>query len=58
MNIFEMLRNDEGLRLALYKDTEGFWTIGIGHLVTKNPSLAVAKAELDRMIGRKCTTYE
>ncbi|URY13754.1 lysozyme R [Shigella phage ESh27] len=54
MNIFEMLRNDEGLRLTLYKDTEGFWTIGIGHLVTKDPSLAVAKAELDRMIGRKC----
>lgn len=54
MNIFEMLRIDEGLELELYTDTEGFWTVGIGHLVTKNPSLATAKAELDKMVGRKC----
>lgn len=54
MNIFEMLRIDEGLELELYTDTEGFWTVGIGHLVTKNPSLVTAKAELDKMVGRKC----
>nr|5EWX_A Chain A, Endolysin,Immunoglobulin G-binding protein A,Endolysin [synthetic construct]5EWX_B Chain B, Endolysin,Immunoglobulin G-binding protein A,Endolysin [synthetic construct] len=35
MNIFEMLRIDEGLRLKIYKDTEGYYTIGIGHLLTK-----------------------
>lgn len=51
-NIFEMLRYDEGLRLDIYKDTEGFWTIGIGHLLTKNPSIAVAQKELDKLIGR------
>ena len=39
MNIFEMLRIDEGLRLKIYKDTEGYYTIGIGHLLTKSPSL-------------------
>lgn len=54
MNIFDMLRIDEGLKLSLYKDTEGFWTVGIGHLVTKNPSLSFAKSELDKMVGRKC----
>lgn len=54
MNIFEMLRIDEGLKLELYKDTEGFWTVGIGHLVTKDPSLAVAKKELDKLVGRSC----
>nr|4K5Y_A Chain A, Corticotropin-releasing factor receptor 1, T4-Lysozyme chimeric construct [synthetic construct]4K5Y_B Chain B, Corticotropin-releasing factor receptor 1, T4-Lysozyme chimeric construct [synthetic construct]4K5Y_C Chain C, Corticotropin-releasing factor receptor 1, T4-Lysozyme chimeric construct [synthetic construct] len=51
-NIFEMLRIDEGLRLKIYKDTEGYYTIGIGHLLTKSPSLSVAKSELDKAIGR------
>ncbi|BBC14743.1 nudix hydrolase [Escherichia phage T2] len=54
MNIFEMLRIDEGLRLKIYKDTEGYYTIGIGHLLTKSPSLSVAKSELDKAIGRNC----
>lgn len=27
------LRRDEGERLTSYKDTEGLWTIGIGHLI-------------------------
>nr|6XMV_A Chain A, Hemolysin,Endolysin [synthetic construct] len=52
MNIFEMLRIDEGLRLKIYKDTEGYYTIGIGHLLTKSPSLNAAKSELDKAIGR------
>nr|7P41_D Chain D, Mitochondrial amidoxime-reducing component 1,Endolysin,Mitochondrial amidoxime-reducing component 1 [synthetic construct] len=54
MNIFEMLRIDEGLRLKIYKDTEGYYTIGIGHLLTKSPSLNAAKSELDKAIGRNC----
>nr|7DWS_A Chain A, Endolysin [Tequatrovirus T4]7DWS_B Chain B, Endolysin [Tequatrovirus T4]7DWS_C Chain C, Endolysin [Tequatrovirus T4] len=52
MNCFEMLRIDEGLRLKIYKDTEGYYTIGIGHLLTKSPSLNAAKSELDKAIGR------
>lgn len=55
MNIFDMLRIDEGLMLELYTDTEGYWTVGIGHLVTKTPSLATAKAELDKQVGRACS---
>nr|3VW7_A Chain A, Proteinase-activated receptor 1, Lysozyme [synthetic construct] len=51
-NIFEMLRIDEGLRLKIYKNTEGYYTIGIGHLLTKSPSLNAAKSELDKAIGR------
>lgn len=54
MDIFGMLRIDEGYDSKIYKDTEGFWTIGIGHLLTRDPSLAVAKAELDKLVGRKC----
>jgi GH24 family phage-related lysozyme (muramidase) len=53
MNIFGMLRIDEGLKLTVYKDTEGFWTVGIGHLLTKNPSYDVAVRELDKLISRK-----
>ncbi|QFR56072.1 lysozyme murein hydrolase [Serratia phage Muldoon] len=52
MTIFEMLAYDEGLKLTVYLDTEGFWTAGIGHLLTKNPSKAVAIAELDKLVGR------
>ena len=54
MNIFEMLRIDEGYDSKIYKDTRGYYTIGIGHLLTKDPSLAVAKAALDKLVGRKC----
>nr|5XSZ_A Chain A, Lysophosphatidic acid receptor 6a,Endolysin,Lysophosphatidic acid receptor 6a [synthetic construct] len=52
VNIFEMLRIDNGLRLKIYKNTEGYYTIGIGHLLTKSPSLNAAKSELDKAIGR------
>lgn len=49
---FDMLRYDEGLKLTIYKDTEGFWTVGIGHLLTKNPSKEVAITTLDKLVGR------
>ncbi|WJZ28003.1 hypothetical protein NCTGTJJY_CDS0124 [Serratia phage 92A1] len=52
MTIFDMLRIDEGLSLEIYKDTEGFYTVGIGHLLTKDPSKAVAIAQLDKELGR------
>jgi lysozyme len=29
----DQLIRDEGLRLDAYKDTNGFWTIGVGHLL-------------------------
>ena len=54
MDIFGMLRIDEGYKPTIYKDTEGYWTIGIGQLLTKSPDLNVAKAELDKLMGRKC----
>lgn len=30
-NIEDQLRRDEGFRRSPYKDTRGFWTVGIGH---------------------------
>lgn len=54
MNLYQMLRYDEGEKLELYLDTEGYWTIGIGHLVTKNP----LKAEAIRILGSDKITKE
>lgn len=34
------LIRDEGLRLTAYKDTQGWWTIGIGHLLGKSPRMS------------------
>lgn len=34
-----MLEIDEGSSLQWYKDTEGFWTNGIGHLATKDDNI-------------------
>ena len=36
MTLFDFLVEHEGLRLDAYRDTAGFWTIGVGHLVTKD----------------------
>ncbi|WP_205955106.1 glycoside hydrolase family protein [Pantoea stewartii] len=54
MKLYDMLKYDEGERLELYKDTEGYWTIGIGRLVTKSPS----KADAIRILGGSTITKE
>lgn len=53
VNVFDMLAFDEGLKLTVYKDTEGYWTVGLGHLLTKQKDKAVAISELDKLVGRK-----
>ncbi|WPJ21201.1 endolysin [Klebsiella phage KP17] len=52
MDIFGMLRIDEGYDSKIYKDTEGYWTIGIGHLLTKDSSKSLAISNLDKLVGR------
>ena len=37
------LLHDEGLRLTPYKDSLGFWTIGVGHLLHKDQSVPVPR---------------
>lgn len=32
-SLISELRRDEGEKLTSYQDTEGFWTIGVGHLI-------------------------
>ena len=53
VDIFDMLAFDEGLKLTIYKDTRGYWTVGIGHLLTKVNDKAKAISILDTLVGRK-----
>lgn len=55
MDLYSMLTFDEGVRNDLYKDTLGYWTIGIGHLVTKSTNKNEAIAILDKKFGRATT---
>lgn len=52
MDIFSMLSQDEGLKLNVYKDTLGYWTVGIGHLLTKVDDKALAIKNLDALVAR------
>ncbi len=44
--LFDDLTEDEGLRYKAYKDTKGFWTIGIGHNIDADPKLKPMLAKL------------
>lgn len=53
MNIEQMLIYDEGSKNEIYKDSEGYWTIGIGHLlakkkITKQDAIAILDDQLNR----------
>jgi lysozyme len=40
---------DEGCKLQVYRDSLGFWTVGIGHLLTKkDPELMQLELSLER----------
>lgn len=53
----EMLRRDEGLRLKVYWDTEGYPTIGIGHLITTTATRDMTQINkiLSNQVGREVT---
>lgn len=55
--IEEMLRRDEGLRLKVYWDTEGYPTIGIGHLIMAQPvrDMEQINKVLSKQVGRAVT---
>lgn len=37
---FNMLMKDEGIEYHLYKCTQGYWTIGIGHMISRDKQTA------------------
>lgn len=49
MNLFPILRANlirhEGWRNQAYRDSEGYWTIGVGHKISNDKSLDASKAE-------------
>ncbi|KAN0037704.1 hypothetical protein ACTFIV_003058 [Dictyostelium citrinum] len=49
----EMLKYDEGEELEMYKDTQGYYSIGIGHLITKKDDKDEAIKILEGEIGHK-----
>lgn len=55
--IKEMLHRDEGLRLKVYWDTEGYPTIGIGHLIMaqKVRDMVQINKVLSNQVGREVT---
>ena len=57
MSMAEMLRRDEGLKLKVYWDTEGYPTIGVGHLIMKQPvrDMAQINKVLSKQVGREIT---
>lgn len=53
--IEEQLKIDEGSRLTIYKDTEGKYTIGIGHLISNNPN--ITKPQAIALLDKELSTY-
>lgn len=55
--IEKMLRNDEGYREKWYLDSEGYPTIGIGHLIIrqKTTDLSIINKHLSDHVGREVT---
>ncbi|KAN0003048.1 hypothetical protein ACTFIZ_009192 [Dictyostelium cf. discoideum] len=49
----DMLKYDEGEKLEMYKDSHGYYTIGIGHLITKKDDKNEAIKILEGEIGHK-----
>lgn len=60
MRLHQELIRDEGIVLNAYKDSQGFWTIGIGHLlgnekrmitITPNESVALLQIDIQVALG-------
>jgi len=51
-DLYSMVAFDEGSKTTVYKDTEGYWTVGVGHLLSKKPSMDNAIAILDSQVKR------
>lgn len=43
----KQLHRDEGERLVAYKDTMGFWTIGVGHNEQDDPTFRTVETEVE-----------
>lgn len=55
LSIEEQLKIDEGSSLTIYKDTKGYWTVGIGHLIKRDST--IHREEAIRLLDKELTTY-
>ncbi len=48
----KQLRIDEGIRLLAYKDSRGFWTVGVGHLLAQlgHDGMQITHVEVERLL--------
>lgn len=51
--LMQMIAFDEGKVNKIYRDSLGYYTVGIGHLLTKKDSLKEATDILDKQVNRK-----
>lgn len=53
--IEQMLINDEGIRNRVYKDSEGYPTVGIGHLIIRQATMSpsIINPILSKQVGRE-----
>ncbi len=54
--IFKQLSIHEGLRLNPYRDTKGYWTIGIGHCI--DPKITGDEYSFDHFMSNGCSNEE
>jgi lysozyme len=48
----KMLRFDEGCKASPYRDSLGFWTIGVGHFIGKTlEALALSEGAIDELLS-------
>lgn len=57
------LMQREGVRTRAYRDSEGVWTIGVGHTAMAGPpqpkpGMAITRAEVDELLSRDLVKYE
>lgn len=52
IDTYTALKFDEGEKLTIYPDIYNYWTVGVGHLLTKINDKALAITILDSLVGR------
>lgn len=50
-DLTQQLRRDEGERLTAYRDSLGFWTLGVGRLIDARRGGGISRAESAYLLG-------
>ena len=47
----KQLKRDEGVRESAYQDSEGYWTIGVGHLIDPAKGGKLSRGEIEYILS-------